>query len=135
MALSNDINKLNKQIADLAKQLGSGLKIFEENEVKEAQIYLQGLQTEANKLNSELNAVVGIFQSINSELTKGRSTFNQINSASRKLENIAAQILYRRENITKLSVKELKQLQDRSKIEFANLHKTKRSFRINWKTS
>jgi len=135
MALSNDINKLNKQIADLAKQLGRGLKIFNANEVKEAQIYLQGLQTEVNKLNSELNAVVGIFQSINSELTKGRSTFNQINSASRKLENIASQILYRRENITKISVKELKQLQDRSKIEFANLQRQKEALELTKKHS
>lgn len=133
MGLSDDINVLNKRIEQLAKQLGSGLKIFEENEVKEAQIYLQGLQTEANKLNSELNAVVGIFQSINSELTKGRSTFNQINSSSRKLENIAAQILYRRENITKLSVKELKQLQDKSKIEFANLTRQKEALELSGK--
>ena len=133
MALSNDINELNKQIKELAQQLGKGLKIFEEREVEEAKIYLQGLQTEANKLNSELNAVVGIFQSINSELTKGRSTFNQINSSSRKLENIAAQILYRRENITKISAKELKQLQDKSKIEFANLARQKAALRLTGK--
>ena len=133
MALSNDINELNKQIKQLADQLGSGFKVFNANEIKEAQIYLQGLQTEAYKLNSELNAVVGIFQSINSELTKGKSTFNQINFASKKLENIASQILYRRENITKISVKELKELQNKSKIEFANLQRQKEALELTGK--
>ena len=121
----NDINALNKAIADLKSQLGdtSPGDIFEIKNLDQAQKRFKGLTYEVRLMNSELNYTFKSFQSIINEMTKGKTAIQNITKATNKLNNISAQLLDQKDGIYKTSVKELEKQKDISKIQFANLRR------------
>ena len=81
MAVSNDINELNKQIQEIAKELNkTNFKLFKPGEVAEAQVALKGLREELREFNNELSYIAGGFREALNELSKQSVALTDSNS-------------------------------------------------------
>lgn len=122
MAVGDNIDEINEKIRILREELGKTPDApFKEEELKKAKESLNGLVAESKNLNSELNYTFKSFQSIINEMTKGKTATQNITSSVKKLTSINAQLLDQRDNINKLSTKELINLKKKSSIEFSSL--------------
>jgi hypothetical protein len=126
MAIGDNIDEINEKIRKLREELGKTPDTpFKPEEIDKAKEALGGLETELKNINSELNYTFKSFQSIVNEMTKGRTATQNITSATKKLSSITAQLQDQRDNIIKLSSKELNKLGDISKVKFAELRREK----------
>ena len=124
MAIGDNIDEINEKIRRLRQELGKTPDSpFNANELEKAKEALAGLQSQVNKLNSELNYTFKSFQQIINEMTKGNTAIKNIKQSTNKLNNISAQLLDQRDGLFKLSVKDLNKQKDISKIQFANLRR------------
>ena len=141
MADINDLNdklqELNRLISQLGRE-GDGFRTLADN-IERAVNSGQDLnrQTEAlnrleqdvlrtySNINNELGATFSIFQDINQELSRNNSSLSKIRKSTRGLESITSQLLNRREGISKLDIKDLKKLQEKSNIQFKTLAREK----------
>ena len=122
MAVGDNIDEINEKIRILREELGKTPDApFKEEELKKAKESLNGLVAESKNLNSELNYTFKSFQSIINEMTKGKTATQNITSSVKKLTSINSQLLDQRDNINKLSTKELINLKKKSSIEFSSL--------------
>ena len=91
--LSNDINKLNKQIQEIAKELNkTNFKLFNPGEVNEAQAALKGLREELREFNSELSYIAGAFRDALNELSKQGVALTDSKRALKSISNIAIEL-------------------------------------------
>ena len=122
MAVGDNIDEINEKIRILREELNKVPDSpFKEEELSKAKEALEGLRSEAKNLNSVLDYTFKSFQSIINEMTKGKTATQNITSSVKKLTSINAQLLDQRDDINKLSTKELINLKKKSSIEFSSL--------------
>ena len=124
MAIGDNIDEINEKIRKLREELGKTPDSpFKPEEINKAKESLQGLETEVKNINSELDYTFSSFQSIVNEMTKGKTAINNITNATKKLSSISSQLQDQRDNINKLSAKELSKLQKISTVKFSDLRR------------
>ena len=128
MPLSNDINELNKQIQEIAKELKkTSFKLFKPGEVTEAQSALRGLREELKEFNSELSYIAGAFRDALNELSKQRVALTDSKRALRSISNIAIELTTLESERTLISDKQLDKLEKQAKSQFKLLTLAKQS--------
>jgi len=122
MAASDEIRKLNKDIADLRDQLGkTSTKSFLANEIEDARVALRGLKSELVAINSDLSFISDSFKNSVSELTKQNYFLNLSKSSLKGIVGVADKFLDVQRGNNELSAKEIINLQNRGDQLFRNL--------------
>ena len=122
MAASDELNRLNKEIAELRKQLGKDYdKPFLSNEIEKARESLRGLKADFVALNSDLKFISDSFKNSVSELTKQNYFLNLSKSSLKGIVNIADKFLDVQRGTSELSKKEINNLKNRGRLLFDNL--------------
>ena len=121
MALKEDIAKINSEIAKLSKQLGKRIKVFDMNELAEAETYIKGLRGELKDMNSDLEFIRDSFRDSLNELSKQNTELSISKSALRKISSISNELVNIRNEIALVDSKTIDKLEKQGKIQFQNL--------------
>ena len=121
MAAQDQIKKLNDQIQELNKQLGGKqIKIFDVNELNEAERVVKSLRQELQEATSDISGLAAGFKNVVQEmqntskpLADAKRSFNALSGLAQKLQNDQV-------GINKLSKNELISIQDKIKAEREN---------------
>ena len=115
------LEEINKELAKLYKQLGKLENTQPFKDVGEATKELARLKRELNAINSELNYFSTSLKNSVQELTKGNYALSLSKSSFKSLVSIADKFLGIQLNNEILSKKEIKNLQDKAKLQFRQL--------------
>ena len=121
MALKDEIAKANAEIEKLSKELGKKIKVFDINELEEAQTYLKGLRSDLKEMNSDLEFIRDSFRDSLNELSKQNTELSISKSALRKISSISAELVNIRNEIALVDSKTIDKLEKQGKIQFQNL--------------
>lgn len=122
MAASDELNRLNKEIAELRKQLGkTSTKSFLSGEIEDARTALRGLKAELVALNSDLDYISTSFKNSVAELTKQNYFLSVSKSSLKGIVGIADKFLDVQRGTSELSKKEIQNLKNRGDQLFRNL--------------
>jgi hypothetical protein len=122
MAASDELNRLNKEIAELRKQLGKNYdKPFLSNEIEKARESLRGLKADFAVLNNDLRFISDSFKNSVAELTKQNYFLNLSKSSLKGIVGIADKFLDVQRGTSELSKKEIQNLKNRGELLFRNL--------------
>ena len=121
MADQDQITKLNAQIQELNSQLsGKPIKIFDVNELNEAERVVKSLRQELQEATSDISGLAAGFKNVVQEMQKtskpledAKRSFNVLSGLAQKLQNDQV-------GINKLSKNELISIQDKIKAEREN---------------
>ena len=121
MADQDQITKLNAQIQELNSQLsGKPIKIFDVNELNEAERVVKSLRQELQEATSDISGLAAGFKNVVQEmqntskpLADAKRSFNALSGLAQKLQNDQV-------GINKLSKNELISIQDKIKAEREN---------------
>ena len=116
------IQEINKQIDILAKKLGRGAyKVFEVGDLREAQAVLTGLRSDLSDIEGSATNLYARLKGVTSEF-EGQETATQgIRKAFRSITADATKLKNDEQEISKLSTKELSNLQKRLKVNQAKI--------------
>lgn len=116
------IQDLQKQIDILTAKLGKkGIDVISTNNLQQAEIILKGLTAEAESLSTTFGDITTTLKNIVSEISKGDSAVKDTTKAYKGLTSVAQKLQYEEEGIYSYNVKQLKNLQDQTKSQIANL--------------
>ena len=115
------LEEINKELAKLYKQLGKLENTQPFKDVGEATKELARLKRELNAINSELDYFSTSLKNSIQELTKGNYALSLSKSSFKSLVSIADKFLGIQLNNEILSKKEIKNLQDKAKLQFRQL--------------
>jgi len=119
---SQDIDKLNKQIADLRAQLGKKMETpFDAKDLVKAQEALKGLEATAESVHSTFGDLTATLKNIISEISKSDSATKDATKSYRGLISNAQKLQHEEEGIYDYNVKQLKNIQDQTKSQASNL--------------
>ena len=122
MAASDELNRLNKEIAELRKQLGkTSTKSFLSGEIEDARTALRGLKAELVALNSDLDYISTSFKNSVAELTKQNYFLNLSKSSLKGIVSIADKFLAVQSATSELSKKEIQNLKIHSEQMINNM--------------
>ena len=121
MALKDEIAKANAEIEKLSKELGKKIKVFDINELEEAQTYLKGLRSDLKEMNSDLEFIRDSFRDSLNELSKQNTELSISKSALRKISSISGELVNIRNEIALVDSKTIDKLEKQGKIQFQNL--------------
>jgi len=121
MALQDDLKKINAEIEKISKDLGKRKKVFEINNLEQAQVYLKGLNAELKEMNSDLSFVAASLRDNVNELSKQNTELNKAKSSMRKISSISSQLLDIRNETTLVDESRIDKLAKQARIEFDSL--------------
>jgi len=122
MGLSDEIKKINAEIDELRKELGSEpLKPFKEGDIEAARLALGGLRTEIREMSSDLDYVSRSFKDSVNELSRQNTYLTDARNSLRGIASISDKVLQYRKGEISLSEKELKNLRQQAKAKFNSL--------------
>ena len=122
MGLSDEIKKINAEIDELRKELGSKpLKPFKEEDLETAKLALQGLRSEVREMGSDLDYVSKSFKESINELSRQNTFLTDARNSLKGIASISDKILQYRKGEISLSEKQLKNLQQQAKAKFDSL--------------
>ena len=118
-----DINALNQEIADLRKQLGDKpLTPFDSKDLDKALLTVRALRQEFRESSSDLDYISKSFKDTVNEMSKQNIYFNAAKKSINSIADISRQIVDYRRGETSLNEKQLKNLQNRSRVAFEELN-------------
>ena len=121
MAAQDQIKKLNDQIQELNKQLGGKqIKIFDVNELNEAERVVKSLRQELQEATSDISGLASGFKNVVQEMQKTSKPLADAKKSFNALSGLAQQLQNDQVGINKLSKKELISIQDKIKAEKEN---------------
>ena len=126
MAAKDDIKKLNDEIQKLTAKLGGKpLKIFNVNEINEAEQALKGLKAELKDIQSDIGSISSAFKTVVDEISKGSKGLSESKKSFNSLSGLAQKLKNDQDGINKLNKKQLTGIKEKIKAERANLVTTK----------
>ena len=126
MAAKDDIKKINEEIQKLTSKLGGKpLKIFNVNELNEAEQALKGLRSELKDIQSDIGSISSAFKTVVDEISKGSKGLSDSKKSFNSLSGLAQKLKNDQEGINKLNKKQLTGIKEKIKAERANLVTTK----------
>lgn len=121
---SQDIDKLNKQIADLRAQLGKKMETpFNANELGKAQEALKGLQATAAEINTTFTDLTSILRANLAEMSKQNSALSISKKGYQGLTSVVEKLKNEEQGVYGFNTKQLKALQEKAKISFDDLRR------------
>ncbi len=117
-----DINSLNKEIADLRKQLGEKpLTPFDPKDLDKALLAVKALRYELRESSSELDYISKSFKNSVDEMSKQNTYLNTAKKSLTSISDISRQVVDYRRGETNLTEKQLKNLQNQARVRFEEL--------------
>ena len=116
-----ELNQLNKQIAELKRQAGDIGDFIPLQNLKDAQRLFVSLKREIDSIGDSLSYVSKAFRDSVAELSKQNTELNRSKSSLKSISSIAQKILTTRSFEGEINEKELKTLEKRAKLEFESL--------------
>mgnify|MGYP001287117889 CR=1 FL=1 len=118
-----EVEKLNKQIKELYKQLGrsSMPPIFKPSEIEKAKDSIVGLKAQLGEVRSELDFISRSFRDAFAELSKRNSELGKTKSALNGISRIAQQLIVESEDLVGLDEKRISALEKKAKVQFQSL--------------
>jgi len=125
MPQSQDIDKLNKQIAELRAQLGKNMETpFKADELGKAQEALKGLQATAAEINETFTDLTSILRANLAEMSKQNSALNVSKKGYQGLTSVVEKLKNEEQGVYGFNTKQLKALQEKAKIGFDDLRRS-----------
>jgi len=121
----DQIQKLNKEIQDLSKQLGKDIKIFDVNDLKTAEQVLKGLRAEIRDIQSDIGSIASAFKTVVDEISKSSKGLADTKKSFNSLSGLAQKLKNDQEGISKLNKKDLQSINAKIKAERENLVTTR----------
>lgn len=106
-----DLNEMNKQIADLRKQLGYAPLAMDVNNIKQAAEELKGLKELLRESRDEMGYLQHSFSEMLNDLSNGRKQLNDIKASLKESASISSKLSDYKRGDVDLSSKELKNIQ------------------------
>jgi hypothetical protein len=132
--MAADINALNKEIADLRKQLGDKpLTPFDPKDLDKALLTVRALRQEFRESSSDLDYISKSFKDTVNEMSKQNIYYNTAKKSINSISDIARQLNDYRRGENSLSEKQLKNLQNQARVKFEELKLSIRSGQLNQK--
>jgi hypothetical protein len=126
--MATDINALNQEIANLRKQLGDKpLTPFDSKDLDKALLTVRALRQEFRESSEDLDYISKSFKDTVNEMSKQNIYFNSAKKSINSISDIARQLNDYRRGENSLSEKQLKNLQNQSRIKFEELKLSIRS--------
>lgn len=120
--MDQDINSLNKEIADLRKQLGEKpLTPFDPKDLDKALLTVKALRQEFREASSDLDFISKSFRDSVNELSRQNTYLTTARKSISGIADISRQIVDYRRGEKDLSEKQLKNLQNQARIKFEEL--------------
>lgn len=120
--MATDINALNQEIANLRKQLGDKpLTPFDSKDLDKALLTVKALRQEFRESSNDLDYIAKSFKDVVNEMSKQNTFYNSAKKSINGIADISRQIVDYRRGETSLSEKQLKNLQNQSRIKFEEL--------------
>lgn len=120
--MAQDINALNREIADLRRQLGEKpLTPFDPKDLDKALLTVKALRQEFRESQSDLDYISKSFKDTVNEMSKQNLFYNSAKKSINGIADISRQLVDYRRGETFLSEKQLKNLQNQSRIKFEDL--------------
>ena len=117
-----DINALNKEIADLRKQLGEKpLTPFDPKDLDKALLTVKALRYELREASSDLDYIYKSFKNSVAEMSKQNTYLNTAKKSLTSISDISRQVADYRRGETVLTEKQLKNLQNQARVRFEEL--------------
>ena len=117
-----DINALNKEIADLRKQLGEKpLTPFDPKDLDKALLTVKALRYELREASSDLDYIYKSFKNSVAEMSKQNIYLNTAKKSLTSISDISRQVADYRRGETVLTEKQLKNLQNQARVRFEEL--------------
>ena len=126
--MAQDINALNQEIANLRKQLGdTPLTPFDQKDLDKALLTVRALRQEFRESSSDLDYISKSFKDTVDEMSKQNTYYNTAKKSINSIADISRQLVDYRRGENTLSEKQLKNLQNQSRIKFEELKLSIRS--------
>jgi hypothetical protein len=125
-----ELAELNRQIADLKRQLGDTSEFIPLQNLKDAQRLFTALKRDVSEIGDSLSYVAQAFRDSVAELSKQNTELNNSRSALKSISNISQKILVTRSLDGDISTKELASLEKRAKLQFKSLELAVKSGRL-----
>ena len=120
--MAQDINSLNKEIADLRKQLGEKpLTPFDPKDLDKALLTVKALRQELREASSDLDFISKSFRDSVNELSRQNTYLTTARKSISGIADISRQVVDYRRGEKDLSEKQLKNLQNQARIKFEEL--------------
>ena len=120
--MAQDINEINKQIAELTKQLGKTPDSpFKESELKKAELVLKGLSAELREMSGDLDYISKSFKDSVNELSRQNVYLSSAKKSLTGISDLSRQLVDFRRGENTLSDKQLITLKDKARIHFEEL--------------
>jgi len=117
-----DITALNKEIADLRRQLGEKpLTPFDPKDLDKAILAVKALRYELREASSDLDYISKSFKDSVNEMSKQNLYLNSAKKSLRGISDISRQVVDYRRGETILTEKQLKNLQNQARVKFEEL--------------
>ena len=125
-----ELAELNRQIADLKRQLGDTSEFVPLQNIKDAQRLFTALKRDVSEIGDSLSYVAQSFRDSVAELSKQNTELNNTRSSLKSISNISQKILTTRSLEGDISTKELASLEKRAKLQFRSLEIAVKSGRL-----
>jgi hypothetical protein len=121
--MADDINKINDEINKLRAELRKKpLKPFDEKDLENAKQLLSGLRAEIREMSNDLDYVSKSFKDSVNELSNQKSYLSDAKKSLNGIASIAKTISDYRRGESSLDEKQLKNLQNKARIQFEELN-------------
>jgi len=132
--MAADINALNQEIANLRRQLGDKpLTPFDSKDLDKALLTVRALRQEFRESAGDLDYISKSFKDTVNEMSKQNIYFNSAKKSITSIADISRQVNDYRRGENSLSEKQLKNLQNQSRIKFEELKLSIRSGQLQGK--
>lgn len=120
--MAQDINEINKQIAELSRQLGKTPDSpFKESELKKAELALKGLSAELREMSGDLDYISKSFKDSVDQLSRQNTYLSSAKKSLTGISDLSRQLVDFRRGENTLSQKQLTTLKDKARIHFEEL--------------
>ena len=125
--MAQEIDQINDQIKQLRKELGytASIKLFRPEELKEAKLQLRGLSDESRELGGNLDYIARSFKDAVNEMSKQNIYLNSAKKSLTSISDISRKIVDYRRGESVYSERQLKDLQNKARIQFDELRLVK----------
>jgi len=119
--MADNLDKINQQIKELSAQVGQKAKVFDTDNLDQAEIYLKGLRSLLKDMSSDLVYIRDSFIDSVNEMSKQNTYLTSAKSSLRSISKLASDVTEHRKNENVLSTNQLTKLQNKAKLEFESL--------------
>lgn len=120
--MAQDINALNREIADLRRQLGEKpLTPFDPKDLDKALLTVKALRQEFRETSSDLDYISKSFRDSVNELSRQNTYLTSARKSISGIADISKQVVDYRRGEKDLSEKQLKNLQNQARVKFEEL--------------